>query len=77
MKSDDVQILRLAALLHDIGHGPFSHLYEEIIQKKKMSHEDYGKKIILKSEIGDIISKNGFDKKFMQKLHLVNLNFNF
>ena len=35
LKSDDIKILRLAALLHDIGHGPFSHLYEEIIQKKE------------------------------------------
>ena len=44
LNSDDVQILRLAGLLHDIGHGPFSHLFEEVIQEKKISHEDYGKK---------------------------------
>ena len=68
LKIDDIKILRLAALLHDIGHGPFSHLFEEIIQKKKISHEDFGKEIILKSEIGDILSKNGFDKKFITKV---------
>ena len=28
LNSDDVQILRLASLLHDIGHGPFSHALE-------------------------------------------------
>jgi len=68
LKSDDIEILRLAGLLHDIGHGPFSHLFEEIIQEKKFSHEDFGKEIILKSEIGDSLSKNGYDKKLITKV---------
>jgi len=69
VSSDDIQILRLASLLHDIGHGPFSHLFEEIFEeKRKLSHEDLGRDIILKTEIGDIISKNGFDKKLITKL---------
>ena len=77
LNSDDVQILRLSALLHDIGHGPFSHLFEEIIQEKKISHEDYGKKIILKSEIGDILSKTGFDKKLVAKIAFGESKFQF
>lgn len=68
LKSDDIDLLRLAGLLHDIGHGPFSHLFEEVIQQKKFSHEDFGKEIILKSEIGDILSKNGYDKKLVTKI---------
>lgn len=30
-----IQIIRLCALLHDVGHGPFSHIFKEVMPKWK------------------------------------------
>lgn len=43
LESDDLQALRLAALVHDIGHGPFSHALEMLFDRNPelKSHEPW------------------------------------
>ncbi|MFQ6074585.1 MAG: HD domain-containing protein [Candidatus Bathyarchaeia archaeon] len=65
----EVQKVRIAGLLHDVGHGPFSHTYEEVLDKHRhMTHEDIAKWLIRESEIGDILAKYGFSKEEMASL---------
>jgi HD superfamily phosphohydrolase len=52
------QILRLIALVHDLGHAPFSHASEALFDKG-IKHEDLTKKIICETEIAKYICEVG------------------
>lgn len=68
----DRQIVRLAALLHDVGHSPFSHASEELFPlnpqtNKRYKHEDYTVAII-KDPLKDVIENHPLNSNYNIKV---------
>ncbi len=62
VSGEEVDMCRIAALLHDCGHGPFSHVFEHLLIKDLgKTHEDITSWLIEKSEVADKLSKMGYN----------------
>ena len=69
VSEDEAEIVRIAALLHDVGHGPFSHVFEYLLDKELgKTHEDMTLWIITNSELKEILNKIGYNPREIGKL---------
>ncbi len=64
-----IEKVKIAAMLHDVGHGPFSHISESLlINYLGKTHEDMTSWLIQKSVLQDKLEKIGHNSDEISKL---------
>ncbi|RLF22729.1 MAG: hypothetical protein DRN15_08155 [Thermoprotei archaeon] len=73
--TEQASLLKLKALLHDIGHLPFSHSFEMFrrsIKYAHLNHAVFSRAIIRYSELGELIRDIGFEPSELLAPHPLN-----
>ena len=61
LSAQDERVVRAAALLHDVGHGPFSHAFEELLRESGHRHESQSVDLIAWGPLSDLLRRAGLD----------------
>lgn len=65
LKDEKIQLVRLAGLLHDVGHGPFGHAFEDAIG---WNYLEKAEEIFRKSDIKFVLDDYDIDPKVLADL---------
>ncbi|MBP1987580.1 HD domain-containing protein [Halolamina salifodinae] len=57
----DAERVRAAAMLHDVGHGPFSHNIESLTHRETGKYHDDVDELLAQGQVGDVLRRNGLD----------------
>ena len=69
ISEDEAEMVRMAGLLHDVGHGPFSHVFEQLLERElNKTHEDITLWLVKNSELKDKLEKVGCRAEDVGKL---------
>ncbi len=61
VQGPEAERVRAAALLHDVGHAPFSHNVEELIHRETGLYHDDVADIVAETAVGDVLRDHDLD----------------
>ncbi len=72
LSDNDLEILRISALVHDIGHGPYSHPFEDSMKELGLDYDHDKLRIEIISKYPDVIKDEEMRSSVIKFLKYVN-----